>query len=329
MGISPEAMTRLFTKFYRVDNANTRKIGGTGLGLALVKEIIEAHDGQVWVESELGQGSTFFFTLPQVIQVPKPLTNGRQPSETIDILLVEDDTAFTELLREQFGHTNLHIVSTAFAEQALELIQQHLPRLIFLDILLAGKMDGWDFLIALKRDRRLASLPVMVITMTEPNTRGLAFRGAEYLPKTVAPELLQQAVEHHLPQPSGKILLIVDDDPNFRQQIIGSLQISADVRFVEAENGQQALEYIQQQLPDLLILDLLMPQVDGFEVLRQLRSDRKTLTLPVLVMTGADLTSAEKSYLRRGLATLVSKQSVGMEALIQIVEQTLGIVGKE
>jgi PAS domain S-box-containing protein len=329
VGMAPEAMTRLFTKFYRVDNANTRKIGGTGLGLALVKEIIEAHDGQVWVESELGQGSTFFFTLPQAIQTPKTVTNGDHTPETIDILLIEDDTAFTELLREEFSHTGLHIVSTAFAEQALELIQQHLPRLIFLDILLAGEMDGWDFLVAVKGDRRLASLPIMVITMTEPNIKGLVFKGAEYLPKTAAPELLQQVVEHYLPQSSSKVLLIVDDDPNFRQQVIDSLDNAADVQFVEAENGKQALACIQQQLPDLLILDLLMPQVNGFEVLRLLRSDRNTLTLPVLVMTGADLTPAEKAYLKQGLATLVSKQSVGTEALIQIVEQTLGVVGRE
>jgi PAS domain S-box-containing protein len=329
IGIAPEAMTRLFTKFYRVDNANTRKIGGTGLGLALVKEIIEAHDGQVWVESELGQGSTFFVTLPQAIQVPRTIISSSQPSEAIDILLVEDDTAFTELLREQFAHTGLHIVSTSFAEQALELIQQYLPRLILLDILLPGEMDGWDFLIALRVSRRLLSLPVIVVTITEPNVRGLAFKGAEYLPKTIDPELFQQAIEYYLPQLSGKILLVVDDDPNFRQQVIESLQTSADVRFIEAENGQEALECIRQQLPDLLILDLLMPQVDGFEVLRQLRSDRKTLTLPVLVMTGADLTLAEKAYLKRGLATLVSKQSVGMEDLIQIVEQTLEVVGRQ
>ncbi|MBD2071019.1 response regulator [Leptolyngbya sp. FACHB-671] len=328
MGMAPEAMARLFTKFYRVDNANTRKIGGTGLGLALVKEIIEAHDGQVWVESELGQGSTFFFTLPQAIQGAKAITNGNHSSGAIDILLVEDDTSFTELLREEFSHTGLHIVSTAFAEQALELIQQHLPRLIFLDILLAGEMDGWDFLVAIKGDRQLASLPVMVITMTEPNTKGLVFKGAEYLPKTAAPEMLQQAVEHYLPQSSSKVLLVVDDDPNFRQQVIDSLDETADVHFIEAENGKQALEYIQQQLPDLLILDLLMPQINGFEVLQFLRSDRNTLTLPVLVMTGADLTSAEKAYLKQGLATLVSKQAVGTEALIQIVEQTLSVVGR-
>jgi PAS domain S-box-containing protein len=325
LGITPEAIPRLFTKFYRVDSANTRKIGGTGLGLALAKEIVEAHDGQIWVESEFEQGSTFCFTLPQALRVPKTISNTSQPAAAIDILIVEDDTAFTELLREQFGHTGLHIVSTAFAEQALELIQQYLPRLVFLDILLAGEMDGWDFLIALKGNRQLQSLPVMVITMTEPNLKGLAFKGAEYLPKTAAPEVLQQTVEHHLPQLSGKVLLIVDDDPIFRQQVIASLQPIADLDFVEAGNGKQALECIQHHLPDLLILDLLMPEVDGFDVLRQLRSDRRTLTLPVLVMTGADLTLEEKAYLKRGLATLVSKQSVGMEALTQIVEQTLEV----
>lgn len=324
VGISQQAMEKLFTKFYRVDNASTRRIGGTGLGLAIVKEIVEAHRGRVWVESTPGEGSTFYFSLPKVVQ--KPPLPEQSITETIDILLVEDDPIFAQLLQNNLEHLGFTVGSTAFAEQALQLIEQHLPRLIFLDILLPGDLDGWDFLIAIKSNRKLVSLPVLILTITEPNIRGLALKGADYLPKPVAPEVFLDAVQYHLPKLSGKTLLIADDDQNFRQQVIENLKSEADIHFIEATNGKEALEQIKQQMPDLLILDLLMPEIDGFEVLRQLRADKHALNLPVLVVTGAELSIEEKAYLKSRMAILVNKQETCLEALTKIVEETLGVL---
>lgn len=334
MGMTPEAMQKLFTKFYRVDNANTRKIGGTGLGLSLVKAIVEDHGGNVTVESEPGMGSAFHFTLPKVVIKSTAIVQELPSTEQIDILLVvEDDPAYTQLLREQFEPLGLNVVSTAFAEQAVQLLEQRLPRLVLLDILLLGNMDGWDFLVALKSNRKLHSLPVLVITATEPNVRGLAFRGTDYLPKPVVPELLVETVRYHLPRLSGKTILITDDDADTRTSFIQYLTSAAqqtdasdrDVNFLEAKNGATCLQRISQEVPDLLILDLIMPEMDGFEVLRRLRADKRAMNLPVIVVTGIDLSAEEKSYLKSKMATLVKKQETSAEELSKTVKQILGV----
>lgn len=321
MGIPPEAQEKLFTKFYRVDNASTRKIGGTGLGLAIVKEIIETHGGHIWLESVVGEGSKFFFTLPKVVQ--KSVSIDCEERNVIDVLILEDDAAFSQLLKDSLEEIGFSVVSSAFAEQGLQILRQNLPRLIFLDILLPGKIDGWDFLIAIKSSRQLISVPVWIITITEPNIRGLALRGADYLSKPIAPDLLLQMVKYYLPHPAGKSILIADDDDNFRQQIQEYLSTIPNLNFCEATNGKEALEQIKQQMPDLLILDLLMPEVDGFEVIRQLRTDKQALNLPVLVVTGVELSPEEKAYIQRRMATLVEKQYSTLAELTRIVEETL------
>lgn len=326
LGIAPEAQSKLFTKFYRVDNASTRKIGGTGLGLALVKAIIEDHGGQVAVESEPGRGSTFSFTLPKVTQRSLTLMDEAELAAPVDILLVEDDEVFTKLLREQFTELGLNVISTPFAEQALELVEQSPPRAVILDIHLAGAMDGWDFLIALKRktNPRLLLLPVLVITLSvEPNLRGLAFKGAGYLFKPLVAENLIQTVQCYLPRLDGKTLLVVDDDAIFRQQVIETLRLQGEIQCWEANNGREALQQMEQQMPDLLILDLMMPEMDGFEVLRQLRANREALNLSVIVVTGVNLSAEEKNYLKTQMATLVSKQDATNEALTRFVTQML------
>ncbi|MBD2036438.1 response regulator [Leptolyngbya sp. FACHB-321] len=327
LGMTPEARAKLFTKFYRVDSTATRKIGGTGLGLTLVKSIVEAHNGNITVESEPEKGSTFSFTLPKVLE-PVPLV-FQEPvfATTIDVLLVEDHENFAKLLQDQFESAGFNVVSTAFAEQALQLLEQRSPRLIVLDIHLAGKLDGWDFLIALRSrsNPKLLSTPVLIITLSsEPNIRGLAFRGADYLPKSVVAERLLQTVEYHLPQLAGKTVLVADDDAAFRQQVIEIIKLEKDVRCLEAVNGREALECIHQQMPDLLILDLLMPETDGFEVLKQLRMNKNAFDLPVIVVTGATLAAEEKKYLKNRMGILVNKQKATLEALTQLVEQTLG-----
>lgn len=322
MGIPPEAQEKLFTKFYRVDNASTRKIGGTGLGLAIVKEIVEAHGGYIGLESVVGEGSKFYFTLPKVVQ--KTVNVDLEQTTKIDVLILEDDPAFCQLLKDSLEDIGFSVVSSSFAEQGLQILQRNLPRLIFLDILLPGKMDGWEFLIAIKSTRQLISVPVWIITITEPNIRGLALRGADYLSKPIAPDLLIQMVKYYLPQPSGKNILIVDDEENFRKQIQDYLSAIPNLNFWEATNGKEALEQIKQQMPDLLILDLLMPEIDGFEVIRQLRTDKQSLNLPVLVVTGAQLSAEEKAYIQRRMATLIEKQDASLAALTKIVEETLG-----
>ena len=325
VGIPPEAVPKLFNKFYRVDSVATRTIKGTGLGLALVKEIVEAHQGRVWVESVLGQGSTFFFTLPTA----PPATQALSASDTVTgesphILLVEDDQAYARLLCEHFARVGLSVTTTAYAEQALELARLSPPRLVLTDVYLAGRMDGWDLLIALKDDPILRSIPVMVISAgQEANVRGLALGGADYLLKPVSRQWLLQAIRQRLSSLSGKRVLVVDDDKVLRRQLVEALSAEEDIEVEEAANGPEALARIEQCTPDLLLLDLLMPEMDGFEVLRQLRAGKHAMNLAVLVVTGKDLLPSEKAYIKQRLASLVSKEEAGLDYFAQVIGQIL------
>jgi CheY-like chemotaxis protein/anti-sigma regulatory factor (Ser/Thr protein kinase) len=326
IGIPSEAMPRLFSKFFRVDNSQTRHIPGTGLGLALVKEIVEAHQGRVWADSEPNRGSTFYFTLPVAEQplpavvVPESLQGG-----ATDILLVENDPVFAQLLRERFEGTGLLMTATSYAEQALELTRLSPPRMLLVDIHLAGGMDGWDLLVALKSDPVLQAIPIILITTSaEANLRGLALAGADYLPRPVSADGLRQAIQRQLPSLSGKRVLVADDDQAFRRQVVELLAAEPNIQVAEASHGREVLRQVAQRVPDLLLLDLLMPDMDGFEVLHRLRADKRALNLPVLVVTSKDLLPDEKAHIKRKMASLVSKKEASLDHFARIVGRVLG-----
>ncbi|MGH8277680.1 MAG: response regulator, partial [Steroidobacteraceae bacterium] len=272
LGIPANALPHLFTKFYRVDNTASHSVGGTGLGLALVKQIIEFHRGRVWAESEYGEGTTFFIALPRLPQAAQgdaPAAVAPPSSiQSLDILVVEDDSAFANLLLEHFRGAGLSVQQTGFAEQALEWCRQSAPRMLLLDIHLAGAMDGWDLLVALKTDEALQAIPVVVMSSSDPNMHGLALGGADYVLKSATQEALLQAVQRQVPKLQGKTLLIADDDAIFRTRL-SHLLVSLQAEVRQAANGFEAMERIAEAVPDLLILDLLMPVLDGFEVLRR------------------------------------------------------------
>lgn len=327
VGIPPEALPKLFGKFFRVDNTEARSIGGTGLGLALVKDIIEAHGGRVWVESEPGKGSTFFFTLPRAEPVAPVQAIPQQGAvaEAPDIVLVEDDPAYARLLQEHFLSAGLRVTTTARAEEALDLVRRAAPRLVLTDIHLAGRLDGWDLLVELKNDPTVRAIPVLIISSSaEASVRGLALAGADYLLKPVGPDPngFLQAIRQRLVTLSGRRVLVADDDMIFRRRVKRWL-VAEGVTVEEATDGREALACIAQRVPDLLLLDLLMPEVDGFEVLRQLRTDKRAMNLPVLVVTGKDLGADEKTYLKQKLATLVSKKEASLDYFARVIGQVL------
>jgi PAS domain S-box-containing protein len=322
IGIAAEALPRLFSKFYRVSGAVNRGIGGTGLGLTLVKQIIEDHHGRVWVESAPDQGSSFFFAIPVAEKTLIALDPGSWQST--DILLVEDDKGFAELLSEHFESMGYTVQSTAYAEQALEIARIAPPKVILLDLCLAGAMGGWELLVELKGDERLQRIPAVVVTVSEPNVRGLALGGAEYVLKSSAPDLLLKQVRRLIPLKDGKRILVADDDEVYRKFLARFLAAEAGVIVEEAADGKEAMELIGKQIPDLLLLDLFMPGMDGFEVLDCLRSDPRAVNTQVLVVTARDLTSEEKKYIRRRMASLVGKKEATLDYFAQIVERTIG-----
>jgi CheY-like chemotaxis protein/two-component sensor histidine kinase len=324
LGIPENEVDKLFTKFHRVDSSAHREIGGTGLGLALVKQLVELQGGRVWVVTALGKGSTFYFTLPLASQPALPLPPAPcLPEQAPDILVVEDDGAFSNLLRTHFEALGLRVASTSHAEVALQWLQGVRPGVILLDILLPG-MSGWEFLMNIKNDERLKSVPVIVVTVTEPNGRGLVLAGAEYISKTVAPDSLVLAIQSQLAGGKGKRVLVVDDDPLLRSTLSEHLRRRLDGLVEVAANGLEALEIMRVRMPDLLVLDLLMPVMDGFELLRHLRQDSRAVDLQVVVLTGKDLSEQETDYIRQRLACLVGKREMQLDYFTQIVGRALG-----
>jgi DNA-binding response OmpR family regulator len=318
IGIPAEAMPFLFSKFFRVNNSAHREIGGTGLGLSLVKQIVLAHRGRVWAESVPGEGSTFHFTLPLA-----PIVNASS-EQPCDLLIVESDSSYAELLCTHFAHCGLKVRSTGSGEQAMEWILRNPPRMVLLDVHLAGAMDGWDLLVTLRGNQQLCGLPVLVISGHSSADRGLALGGAEYVLKTAAREEFLAAVRRQLPDLNGKQILIADDEPTTRARLASFLERSGAVTS-QVANGRLALERIAMHPPDLLLLDLLMPEVDGFEVIRRLRRTRSAVNLPILVVTAKDLALNELVYLRQSLASLVGRSEADLNYFSKVVGSTLGV----
>jgi len=325
VGIDAESQPKLFEKFFRADNAETRATGGTGLGLALVKEIVEAHGGRVWVESTRGQGSTFRFSLPVAPVVPGLEPGAHCSPASTDVVLVEDDESFARLLAERLSADGLCVSVCASGERALEQLQRFPARLVVLDLHLAGALDGWDVLAALKSERALRAMPVLMLSGSDAiDQRGLALAGADYLMKPVSADWLRQSILVRLGSSGTRRVLVVDDDPAFCRQTVEVLATLSGLEIVAAGNGTEALERIGEQMPDLLVLDLLMPDIDGFEVLRRLRRDRRAANLAVLVVTGKELSRQDKARLKRRMATLVSKQETNVDQILETVRHALG-----
>jgi len=318
IGIPAEAMPFLFAKFFRVHNGPHREIGGTGLGLSLVKQIITAHKGRVWAESTAGAGSTFHFTLPLAENA------GASSITACDLVIIEADTSFAGLLRAHFEHCGLKVQGTGSAKQAMEWILRCPPRMVLLDVHLGGGMDGWDLLVTLRGNQQLSGLPILVMSGHDAANRGLALGGAEYILKTAAREEFLAAVRRQLPDLKGKQVLIADDEPTTRARLAAFLSGSG-ANTTQVSNGRLALERIALEPPDLLLLDLLMPEVDGFEVIRRLRRTRAAVNLPILVVTAKDLTLNERVYLRQSLASLVGKSEADLNYFSTIVGSTLGV----
>lgn len=315
IGIPQNAHAQLFRKFSRMQHRDTAQIRGTGLGLALVKEIVHAHGGQVAVESEPGKGSTFSFTLP-LAAAP-----ARAESGAIDVLVLESDESLAKLITEHLQTAGLsvhHVTTTADALRALAVSPP--PSVAVVDV--SADTGGWDLVLALHRDERLVGLPVIAISDDPQDTgQGLAVHGAEVLMKPLAAPTLQALVRLRL-SGSGRIL-VVDDDPTFCAQASAVLGAMPEITVEFASNGSEALAAIRRQAPDLLLLDLVMPGLDGFDVLEELRRDPRAVHIPVVVVTARDISYGERNEIRRSLASFLTRSRNSLPDLVDAILRVL------
>jgi PAS domain S-box-containing protein len=291
IGIPPEALPRIFERFYRVDDPRVQETSGAGLGLSIVRTLVELHGGQIGVESEVGKGSTFYFTLPiarPALSLPEPEPGARPASQaptdgTGSILIVEDDRHIADLLVQHLERAGYSTLVAHRGEDALRLAREERPQLITLDIYLPD-LDGFTVLERLKADPATAEIPVIIISVLADRQRGVRLGAVDVLGKPVDADRLLEVVAQYARRHAH--IVIVDDDAGTRALLQDTLQ-GYGFEVTVFGNAQEALAWIEDRHPDLVLLDLKLAGLSGLDTLARLKATAKTADIPVVIMTAS------------------------------------------
>jgi signal transduction histidine kinase/DNA-binding response OmpR family regulator len=333
IGISPDGLERLFRPFSQIDSGLARKFEGTGLGLAMVKLLAELHGGTVAAESAVGEGSRFTVWLPLRALEEATLTQAKAPAlcqveapkGALTALVVEGDSKGAELIRVQLEAEGFKVLHAASAEAALAIAAQQPLSLITLDIMLPN-MDGWEFLGRLKETPALAGIPVVVISIVADRNKGLELGAAAVMQKPLSRnELNGTLVElglFPLSQARKLAVLLVDDDRKAVELMaISILSLAGTVH--RAYGGREAIDVAREQLPDLIVLDLMMPEVDGFDVVKALHEHPDTARIPILVVTAKQVTAEDRARLNGHVTAIVEKAVFDRDGILAEVRRSM------
>jgi signal transduction histidine kinase/DNA-binding response OmpR family regulator len=327
-GIPPEEERRIFEAFYRLRESG-KKTEGTGLGLAITHRLVELHGGELSLKSQVGQGSCFYFSLPAVASAREPITRKTESASRslgpARILVIEDDRVTAHLIQSQLASAGYHVTLCEEPQKALDVAAQLQPSAITLDIVMKPK-NGWEVLVQLKRDPRTANIPMIVVSIVDQPSMGTLLGADEYLVKPVDKATLLDAIARHartqhVTERAGAILVVEDDTPT--REFIAEMLSTQGYAVTTAADGAQARAQVAASLPQLVILDMMLPEVSGFELLGEWRGSLRTAGLPVFVLTSKDLSQEEQSYLRTHAEALLHKQQPWHEALIKQLERVV------
>jgi adenylate cyclase len=321
IGMTEEQLGRLFQDFAQADASTTRQFGGTGLGLAITRRLCQMMEGDVTAISSLGKGSTFRVCLPTArggtIPVAEtthtPKTDGAEAVRDL-VLVIDDDPTARELISTHLQEEGFGVQTASCGIDGLKLARELRPAAITLDILLPD-IDGWTVLAALKGDPTLADIPVIIVTIVDEQRRGITLGAAGYLTKPIDRHRLLGIVAPYRVTERTNTVLIVDDDEQHRQLVRTTLEAQGWA-VTEATNGRHAIRALASGLPDVVLLDLMMPEMDGFQVVATLQENPAWRQVPVIIVTALDLTAEDHRRLRGGVQEILSKQAVTSSELI-------------
>jgi len=327
IGLTAEQKGRLFQDFVQADASTTRKYGGTGLGLAISRRFCQMMGGDITVESEPGRGSTFTIRLPAdetPSQAPVPpqgpslTTRATESHRAPLILVIDDDDAVRKVTTHFLAREGFAVTTASGGREGLRLARELQPAAITLDIMMPD-LDGWTVLAAIKGDPATAGIPVVLMTIVDEKNRGYSLGAADYMVKPVDWSGLA-GVLRGICKSAGRGVLVVDDDDTMRSGLRRALH-EEGWQVTEAENGRVALARLAESRPDVIVIDLMMPEMDGFELLGALRSNVAWREIPVLVLTAKDLTDDDRARLNGGIERVLQKR--GRQELLSEVLDVL------
>jgi signal transduction histidine kinase/CheY-like chemotaxis protein len=315
IGMTPEQQAKLFEEFTQADSSTARRYGGTGLGLAITRKLARMMGGEVMVASEAGKGSVFTVRLPAAAASPDiSLTDGIQAPAGDCVLVVDDDATARELISDQLKAEGFSVVTAAGGLEGLRRAKELRPIAITLDVMMPD-LDGWSVLAALRQDAELAEIPVIMVTILDEPRRAVALGAAGYLSKPIDRERLRRLVGRFRSPARPTRILLVEDDESQRDRVRSWL---ADQEWVvqEAANGREALARMREQRPDMILLDLMMPEMDGFALVAALQKEPGWRDIPVIVITARDLEAGDRERLNSGVNSVLVKDMFRPDELV-------------
>jgi signal transduction histidine kinase/CheY-like chemotaxis protein len=322
IGMRPDQLNKLFEPFVQADSSTSRKYGGTGLGLVISRRFARLMGGEITATSEPGKGSTFVLELPQtfelaaasVEQAPAIPTAGSAGT----VLIIDDEPAVHDILQRTLARYGFHTQSAFSGEDGLRLARKLHPQAITLDVMMPGT-DGWSVLTALKADPELADIPVVMLTIVDSKNLGYALGAAEYLTKPIDRERLAGVLLRYRGN-AATTALVVEDDSDTREMIRRQLESEGWI-VAEAHNGREALDRIADTHPGIILLDLMLPEMNGFEFLSVMHTHKEWASIPVIVLTAKDLTEEERRRLNGHVSRVLQKGTYQRDELLEHVSQ--------
>ena len=329
IGMNSEQMSKLFQAFTQADASTTRKYGGTGLGLAITKRFCQMMGGDIKVESEPGKGSSFTMYIPAEVvdsteQKAEPNREHQFKSNNSlknTILVIDDDPTIHNLLKRFLNKKGFEVKTANSGTEGLRLAKELQPQAITLDVMMPG-MDGWSVLTALKANSETSDIPVIMMTMVNDKNLGYALGAAEYIIKPIDRSKLEAVLSRFESASDSESILVVEDDPGVREMLCRQLE-KANWRVIEAKNGKEALRQLDKHLPKLILSDLMMPEMDGFELVHQLRQHEQWRSIPVIILTAKSITSEDRQKLNGEVSQIFEKGSYNRSELLEELNRLL------